>query len=114
MPRQREFRATTGAHRCRPLREAQQQYRHERGLSTSQVTHRSVLQHDIRGVLHQDIDYKYRNLKYKYPCPLYIYILCINVFVICNNPVEESIHTRRRGEVHFELLGVWPLLAARP
>ena len=54
MPRQREARATTGAHRCRPLREVQQQYRHERGLSTSQLAHRTVLQHDI---LHQDIDF---------------------------------------------------------
>ncbi len=44
--------------------------------------------------------------------PLYIYILCINVFVICNDPVEESIHTRtrvdRRGEeVHFEQTWSW-------
>ena len=47
MPSQRDVRASTGNHRKQPLRHVQRQYRHERGLTASQVDLRAARQHEI-------------------------------------------------------------------
>ena len=47
MPLLRQIREATRNHRKKPLRNVQQEYRHSRGLSSSQIDLRAIMQYDI-------------------------------------------------------------------